>query len=66
MIYTDIAKTLADARSHASSTTQLMMIDRVTYLLAQTLGDYNKFNADAFLTKAKYGYGVPIDKTLEV
>lgn len=66
MIYTDIAKTLATARSHASSITQLVMIDRVTYLLAQTLSEYHKFNADAFLTKAKYGYDVPIDRTLEV
>jgi hypothetical protein len=66
MIYTDIAKTLANSRSHASSITQLMMVDRVTYLLAQTLSEYQRFNTDAFLTKAKYGYDVPIDKTLEV
>lgn len=66
MIYTDIAKTLAVARSHASSVTQLVMVDRITRLIADTLGDYNKFNEQAFLSKAKYGYDVPIDRTLEV
>jgi hypothetical protein len=62
MIYTELAVTLADARSHASSVTQLMMLDRVTIMIADSLEEYKRFNRDMFLAKAKLGYGVPIDK----
>lgn len=65
MIYTDIARTLADARSRASSVTQLMMIDKVTLMIADALAEYKRFNADAFLEKAKHGYGVFRDSELE-
>lgn len=65
MIYTDIARTLADARNYASSTTQLMMVDRVTLMIADALAEYKRFNADAFLEKAKHGYGVFKDSELE-
>ena len=61
MIYTDISATLADARQYASSVTQLMMLDRVTLMIADTLAQYKRFNQYAFLEKAKYGYGVSID-----
>lgn len=58
MIYTDLARTLADARQYASSVTQLMMVDKVTLMIADTLAEYKRFNCDAFLEKAKYGYDV--------
>lgn len=58
MIYTDLARTLADARSYASSVTQLIMIDRVTLMIADTLAEYKRFNYEAFLETAKHGYDV--------
>jgi hypothetical protein len=65
MIYTDIAKTLANARARASSVTQLIMIDRVVMMIADTLGEYKNFNVHAFLDKACVGHGVPITNELE-
>lgn len=61
MIYSDVARTLRDARGYASSVTQLRMIDRLAYMLADTFSEYKKFNADAFLTQAQVGYNVPLD-----
>lgn len=60
MIYTDIARTLADARCQASSVTQLMMVDKVTLMIADTLAEYKRFNYEAFMEKSKYGYDVPV------
>lgn len=60
MIYTDIARTLADARSCASSVTQLMMIDKVTLMIADTLANYKRFNFEVFMERSKYGYDVPV------
>lgn len=65
MIYSAIARTLADARQRASSVTQLVMIDRVALMIADTLADYKRFNREAFLDLAKHGYDVPIDNSLE-
>lgn len=65
MIYSDIARTLADARHYASSVTQLRMLDRLTRMLADTLSDYKRFNYEAFLDKAKHGYDTPSKQTLE-
>jgi len=65
MIYTDLAKTLADARARASSVTQLIMVDRVAHMICDALSEYKNFNAHAFLDKARVGYGVPINNEME-
>lgn len=65
MIYSDLSATLADSRQHASSVTQLLMIDKLALMIADTLSEYHRFNRDAFLTKARFGYGVPLDNRLE-
>ena len=61
MIYSDVARTLRDARGYASSVTQLRMVDRLVYMLADTFSEYKKFNADAFYTQAQVGYGIPLE-----
>lgn len=34
-------------------------------MIADTLAEYKRFNRDAFLEKAKHGYDVPLDSSLE-
>lgn len=63
MIYSDVARTLRDARGYASSVAQLRMIDRVAYMLADTLADYKRFNPETFYTQAEVGNGIPIIET---
>ena len=65
MIYSDVAYALRDARASASSVAQLRMLDRVCYMIADSLSGYNRFNPDAFLTQCQVGFGTYIDNTLE-
>lgn len=65
MIYSDIAATLADARQQASSLAQLRFLDRLILMLADTLADYHRFNADLFIDKCKRGHDLPPSNTLE-
>jgi hypothetical protein len=65
MIYDAITDALRDARGIASSQAQLRMIDRVTYMIADELSRYNRFDVEQFYDKAQLGYGVFLDNTLE-
>jgi len=65
LIYSDIAATLADARQYMSSLTQLAALDKVTLMIADTLSEYKRFNKDHFITKCKFGYGVPTNNEME-
>lgn len=60
MIYSDIARVLRDARGYASSVTQLKMVDKVVYMMADTLANYKNFNAEHFYTYTEVGNGVPL------
>lgn len=44
---------------------QLRMLDRVSYMLADDLVGYRRFNAEAFLTQCGVGLGIYLDNTLE-
>jgi len=56
LIYTDIARTLRDARAYASSVSDLIMIDTITSMLADTLHEYGNFNAENFYKYTQHGY----------
>lgn len=60
MIYSDLARVLRDARGYASSVTQLRMVDKIVYMVADCLADYKNFNEEHFLKYTDVGSGVPL------